>query len=126
MTKIIKDKNEDLLEETIGNFLDAYPWLERRLNNMDQEHRDAVGILLETHPALMFHLKDVFDNNLDECGFDLKEEGRWYITREQYTMLGMLGLPNEGDELCLTNYKKGSGIIGLDGVELDSTQKTKL
>ncbi len=119
---IIADKNQELLEQVITNFMIAYPWFDRRLTNMDQEHRDAVGILLETHPNIMYHLIEVFDRNLDEDRFELKEDGHWYLTREEYTMFGMLGIMSDGDELHLLNYKKGSGVIGLDGVEMDSTQ----
>ena len=122
MTKIIADANQSLLEEVITNFLNKYPWVDRRLMNMDQEHRDAIGILLENHPDIIYHLVEIFDRNLDEDGFDMKEDGHWYVTREQYTLLGWLSLMSDGDELHLLNYKKGSGIIGLNGVEMDSTQ----
>jgi len=121
MTKIIADANQELLEEVITNFMNAYPWFSHRISNMEQEHRDAIGILLETHPDLMSHLKTVFDRNLTEDGFEMKEEGHWYVTRSQYTLLGFLSIMSDGDELHLLDYKKSSGIIGLDGVELDST-----
>ncbi len=121
MTKIIGDESQPLIEETIELFLNNYYWMHKRLVEMDQQHRDAVGILLETHPSFMIHLQKIFDRNLDECGSDLKEKGHWYITRDEYVLMGTLGIPSEDDELHLLDYKQGSGIIGLNGVEFDST-----
>jgi len=121
MTKIIGDESQPLIEETIELFLNNYYWMHKRLVEMDQQHRDAVGILLETHPSFMIHLQKIFDRNLDERGSDLKEKGHWYITRDEYVLMGTLGIPSEDDELHLLDYKQGSGIIGLNGVEFDST-----
>ena len=125
MTEIISfdEKKEKIIEDMITQFLCDYPWFERRLNNMSTEHRDAVGILIENHPQILYHLKEIFDVNLDEDGFDYKEMNVWYVTREQQTLLGVLALPYDDDTLNITNYVKGSGIIGLDGVEIDSTAK---
>jgi len=125
MTEIISfdKKKDELLEEIISNFLENYPWFNRRLANMDPEHRDAVGILLETNPQIMYHLKVIFDKNLDEDGFDMKKEGEWFVTREEQTLMGVLAIMSEDDVLHITNYIKGSGILGLDGVEIDSVIK---
>lgn len=122
MTNIIGDESQPLIEETIDLFLENYYWMHKRLVEMDIEHRDAVGILLETHPAFMTHLQKIFDRNLDECGSNLKEEGHWYLMRDEYVLMGTLGIPAEDDEVHLLDYKPGSGIIGLDGVEFDSTK----
>jgi hypothetical protein len=123
MQRIIADKNQSLLEEVMNNFMNRFQWFERRLNNMEEEHRMAVGILLENHPDIMGHLITIFERNLDEDGFDMKEQGHWYVTREEYTLIGLLSLMSDGDELHLLNYKKGSGIIGLNGIEMDSSLK---
>jgi len=125
MTEIISfdKKKDELLEEIITNFLDDYPWFNRRLNNMEPEHRDAVGILLETHPHIMYHLKGIFDKNLDEDGWDMKVEGEWTVTRAEQTLMGTLAIMSNDDTLHITDYVKGSGIIGLDGLEIDSTIK---
>lgn len=122
MTKIIGDESQPLIEETIDLFLNKYYWMHKRLVEMDQAHRDAVGILLETHPSFMNHLQEIFDRNLDECGSSLKEEGHWYVKRDEYVLMGTLGIPSDGDELHLLDFKPGSGIIGLDGTEFDSTK----
>lgn len=124
MTDLLKfdKKKEDLVEEIISNFLEDYPWFERRLANMDPEHRDAVGILLETNPRLMIHLKAIFDKNLDD-GYEMIKKGYWRVTRSEQTLMGALGIPSDGDTLLLQDFKSGSGIIGLDGVELDSVSK---
>jgi len=122
MTEILKfDKNkEELVEEIISNFLSDYPWFERRLCNMDEEHRTAVGILLETNPRLMIHLKEIFDKNLDD-GYEMIKKGYWRVTRAEQTLMGALGIPSDGDTMLIQDFKSGSGIIGLDGVEIDST-----
>jgi len=124
MTDLLKfdKKKEDLVEEIISNFLEDYPWFERRLANMDPEHRDAVGILLETNPRLLIHLKEIFDKNLDD-GYEMIKKGYWRVTRSEQTLMGALGIPSDGDTLLLQDFKSGSGIIGLDGVELDSVSK---
>lgn len=126
MTDLLKfdKKKEDLVEEIIDNFLTDYPWFERRLANMDEEHRDAVGILLETHPRLMIHLKEIFDKNLDD-GYEMIKKGYWRVTRSEQTLMGALGIPSDGDTLLLQDFKSGSGIIGLDGVEIDSALPAK-
>lgn len=117
-------KNEQqILEELIDNFLKTYIWLDVRLTSMTQEHRDAVGLLLEKHPGFLFHLKNIFDKNLNEDGTNLKKEDTWYCTREEATLMAALGIPYEDDEIVFTNYVKGSGIIGLDGLEMDSAIK---
>ena len=122
MTEILKfDKNkEEMVEQIISNFLSDYPWFERRLCNMDEEHRTAVGILLETNPRLMIHLKEIFDKNLDD-GYEMIKKGYWRVTRAEQTLMGALGIPSDGDTMLIQDFKSGSGIIGLDGVEIDST-----
>ena len=122
MTNIIGEDDQPLIEETIDLFLNNYYWMHKRLIDMDQEHRDAVGILLETHPSFMTHLMKIFDRNLDERGSNMKEDGHWYLMRDEYVLMGTLGIPSEGDEIHLLDYKPGSGIIAIDGVEFDSTQ----
>ena len=125
MTEIISldEKKEKMLEEMIDNFLQDYPWFNRRLTNMDPEHRDAVGILLETHPHMMLHLKTIFDKNLTEDGWEMIKEGHWRVTRAEQTLMGALAIPEDGQTMHITDFVKGSGIIGLDGVELDSVSK---
>ena len=127
MTDLIQfdKKKEDIIEEIISNFLTDYPWFERRLTNMDPEHRDAVGILLETNPRLLVHIKAIFDKNLDAEGFDMLKPGYWRVTRSEQTLMGALGIPSDGDTLLLQDFKSGSGIIGLDGVEIDSVLPPK-
>ena len=123
MTQIIADANQGKLEEVIDTFMNEYLWFQRRLSNVDQEHRDAVGILLETHPHIMLHLKTIFDRNLNETGFDKKYDNKWYLTHEEYVLMGMLGIPNDEDDIIIHDYKEGSGIISLRGEEYDSTLK---
>lgn len=119
--KIIADAGQAKLEEVISNFLNEYFWFSKRISNMDNEHRDAVGILLETHPEIMLHLKKIFDRNLDEDSVEMKEKGVWKVTHEEYILLGLLGVPEDDDDIIIYNYKKGSGILDASGVEYDST-----
>ncbi len=111
----------DLIEEIIGNFLSVYPWFERRLVRMDEAHRNAIGVLMEEHPSVIPHIMGMLDKNLDEDKFDMLTEGKWQITQAEYVLVGMLALLDDGDEVEITDYVKGSGIIGLDGNELDSS-----
>lgn len=120
---MIKSKQE-VIEETLENFMSRYFWFDQRIAGMEFEHRSAVGVLLEQHPEILFHLKEIFDRNLTESGCEMKEEGVWTVTREEQVLLGFMAIPRDGDELVITNYKKSSGILGLDGVEFDSTIKT--
>ena len=119
--KIISDKGQEQLEQVIETFLNEYFWFQKRLSNLDEEQRTAVGILLETHPHLMLHLKKVFDRNLDETATKMKEDGVWRVTHEEYVLLGMLCVPQDEDDIIIYDYKKGSGIISTKGVEYDST-----
>lgn len=121
----IADKNQEKLEEVIDTFLNEYFWFQKRLSNLDSEHRDAVGILLETHPHLMLYLKKIFDRNLDETATKLKKEGTWKVSHEEYVLMGMLGIPEDDDDIVIYNYRHGSGIVGLNGVEYDTTQNTQ-
>jgi len=123
MTNNIKnfENKQNILEETINNFLDSYPWFERRLNNMSDDHRTAIGVLMEQTPGILFHLKVILDRNLDEDKFEMKVPNTWGLTHEEYVLSGLLSLMADNDEVIIYGYKKGSGIIGLDGKEFDAT-----
>lgn len=118
---IIDDKKQALLEEVIDNFLSKYTWMDIRLINMSQEHRDAIGVLLDHHPQFLFHLKKIFDDNLTEDGSALKKENTWIVTREEATLLAALALPYEDDEIVFTNYKEQSKIMNAKGEYFDKT-----
>ena len=119
------DKKTELLEETISNFMTAYPWFERRLNNMAEDHRTAIGILLEQHPELLFHLNVILKRNLQEDGFEMKKENTWWVTHEEYVLLGMIALFDHDDDIIIKDYKQFSGILDLSGNEFESTISQK-
>lgn len=121
-----QSKHQELVEEVISNFMVRYPWFERRLINMDDDHRTAIGVLLEQNPSIIGHLSVILNKNLCEDGWELKKENKWTLTHSEYLLLGMMAVMGDGDELFITDYKEGSGIIGPDGYEYESTKTTIL
>ena len=94
----------------ISHFKDNFKWFAERWSEMNIEHKQLFGKMIDSTPSLGFYLDKIFQDNLNEDG-DLPNEV-WRVTSGEADLLLMLALPYDESEMVL---KDDTGILDASG-----------